>query len=126
MEFNFENLDETPLVPDQVRIQDLSAEIRPDKTRVRVKLRVSAFQERPSGEIIILNQPGDELASVSFIEAISPTQEFTLHLRGELINPHIIQARIYYLPETHTGEPLPEEFSIHVIDEKQIELIIPL
>jgi|YelNatPaOPRAMG01_1025707.scaffolds.fasta_scaffold37954_1 hypothetical protein len=124
MEFYFRDPNETPLPPDQVRIKELRGVARPDGHKVRVTLQISAFQERPSGDIRILNQRGEELASLSFIEAISPHQEFTMHLHGETVNPHQILARIFYLPKDEEGNPVPEEISIQVVDEMKVDLIL--
>ncbi len=124
MEFYFRDPNETPLAPDQVRIKTLRGEPRPDGNKIRVTLQVTAFQERPSGDIRILNQHGDVLASLSFIEAISPHQEFTMHLRGETSNPHQIHARIYYLPKEENVQPIPEEVPIQIVDEMQVSLIL--
>ncbi|MGB9521662.1 MAG: hypothetical protein ACPL6F_02790 [Anaerolineales bacterium] len=124
MEFYFSSPDDPPMPRHQVRIKELHAEPRPEEKKVRVTLQISAFQERPSGDIRILNQRGDELASLSFIETISPRQQFTMHLRGEVLNPHQIQARLFYLPDQESPQDEDEELKIQVVDEIRIELIL--
>lgn len=104
MEAFFRDPNEEALPPAEVRIRELRAEPRPDGQRVRVFLHITAFQKRPSGEVRILNALDEELASVNFIEALSPRMEFTLHLRGEIRNPHRLQARIFYLAEENATD----------------------
>lgn len=114
-----------PLLPrSQVRITDLRAEPRPDGKRVRVYLALTAFQERPSGEIRILNAFGDELASASFIETISPRMEFTLHLRGELSNPCQLKARVFY-PLKENDSTALDEPKLEVVDQQQTDFQLP-
>lgn len=81
MEIFFADSSEIPLPPDEVRI--LSFEIRPypDGRRLRVLFELTPFQQKPHGDIVIYNQAGDPLATTSFVEAITPRNEMTVHLR---------------------------------------------
>ncbi|GAB4476009.1 MAG: hypothetical protein Kow0088_13490 [Anaerolineales bacterium] len=127
MEAFFRDPNEPVFPPNEVRIKELRAEPRPDGQRVRVFLHITAFQKRPSGEVRILNALGDELASVSFIEALSPRMEFTLHLRGEILNPHRLQARIFYLPQENPEEETEFGSDRIVVDQAQtdFEVLFP-
>lgn len=121
MEAFFRDPNEPVYPPEEVRIKELRAEPRPDGQRVRVFLHISAFQKRPSGEVRILNALGEELASANFIEALSPRMEFTLHLRGEILNPHRLQARIFYLKEDNLEEQAEIERALMVVDQAQTD-----
>ncbi|RCK74292.1 MAG: hypothetical protein ANABAC_2494 [Anaerolineae bacterium] len=128
MEAFFRDPNEPVFPPVEVRIKALRADPRSDGQRVRVFLHITAFQKRPSGEVRILNAQGDELASASFIEALSPRMEFTLHLRGEVLNPHRLQARIFYLrDEDYQSEGEGEiERSLMVVDQAQTDFEVPI
>mgnify|MGYP000554318580 CR=1 FL=1 len=128
MEAFFRDPNEPVFPPEEVRIKALRADPRSDGQRVRVFLHITAFQKRPSGEVRILNAQGDELASASFIEALSPRMEFTLHLRGEVLNPHRLQARIFYLrDEDYQSEGEGEiERSLMVVDQAQTDFEVPI
>lgn len=121
MEVFFRDPNEPVFPPEEVRIKELRAEPRPDGQRVRVFLHITAFQKRPSGEVRILNALGDELASANFIEALSPRMEFTLHLRGEVLNPHRLQAHIFYLMEENQEDYVKSRM---VVDQAQTEFEI--
>lgn len=126
MEAFFRDPNEPVFPPEEVRIKELRAEPRPDGQRVRVFLHITAFQKRPSGEVRILNALGDELASANFIEALSPRMEFTLHLRGEVLNPHRLQARIFYLKEQPQEDEAEIERALLVVDQAQTDFDVLL
>lgn len=126
MEAFFRDPNEPVFPPEEVRIKELRAEPRSDGQRVRVFLHITAFQKRPSGEVRILNALGDELASANFIEALSPRMEFTLHLRGEVSNPHRLQARIFYIQEENQEGEEGSERALMVVDQAQTDFDVPL
>ncbi len=107
MESFFLDEDGSLLPPESVRIEMLQGEIYPDKVRVKVRLRISNFLRRPSGEITIENADGVVISNASFIEAFSPRMEFTLHLRGVVVAPLTLKAMIFY-EEKPVGESLEE------------------
>lgn len=82
MDIFFQDPEDIPLPPDEVRIREFQAEPWPDGRRVRVYLEVTAFQKRPSGEISIVDDDGEEVANIAIIETIDPRMEFTIHLRS--------------------------------------------
>lgn len=81
MDIHFSDLSEVPLPPDEVRIRDLGVEPYPDRKRLRLSLELTPFQKPPSGEIYITDLLGNDVASVSIIEAIDAKMDLTLHLR---------------------------------------------
>jgi len=127
MEAFFRDPNEPVFPPEEVRIKELRADPRTDGQRVRVFLHITAFQKRPSGQVRILNAQGEELATASFIEALSPRMESTLHLRGEVLNPHRLQARIFYLKDAEQSEGEVEiERSLMVVDQAQTDFEVPV
>ena len=81
MEIFFQDPSEIPLPPEEVRIRELRAEPWPDGRRVRIYLEVDPFQKRPSAEVHIENEEGEDVAQASILESMSRKMEFTLHLR---------------------------------------------
>ena len=100
MDIFFSDPSDIPLPPGEVRIRRLEANLWPDGRRVTVLMYVTPFQKRPSGEIIITNALGDELANISIIETMDPKMEFTLHLRGaDIVGPCTVSAVVFYSEE---------------------------
>jgi hypothetical protein len=83
MDSFFQDPDDEPVPPDEVRIRDFTATPYPDRRRVRVYLEVTPFLKRPSGEVTITNQDGEILAIANIIETMTRKLELTLHLRGQ-------------------------------------------
>jgi hypothetical protein len=81
MQIFFQDPEEIPLPPEEVRILELDVQPYPDNRRVKVFLHITPFQQRPNAELQIENSRGERVASVSVIETIDPRMEFTLHLR---------------------------------------------
>lgn len=70
----------------------------PDGSRVRMELTITPFLERPNLEIFARKVDGPIVAEVSVIETMTPTLEFTLHIRGvdSLPGEYILRAELYY------------------------------
>lgn len=111
MEFFFpeDNLSRT--VPEETKINSLSAQPYPDGRRLRVNLEVTPFQKRPYIEVTLNDSSGAEVASASIVEPMSWKLEFTMHIRGELKNPYMLNARLYY-PDGPSQEPLNYSFDV--------------
>ncbi|MBI5351370.1 MAG: hypothetical protein HZB50_01900 [Chloroflexi bacterium] len=111
MEFFFPEDNLTRAVPEETKINSLTAQPYPDGRRLRVNLEVTPFQQRPYIEVTLNNSNGDEVASASLVEPMSWKLEFTMHIRGELKNPYTLHARLYY-PEGPSNEPLTYSFDV--------------
>jgi hypothetical protein len=76
-----------------------AVEVRPygDGRRVKLNLALTPFAERPSVDIAVTNARGDEVASMSLIEAMDTEFEFTIHLRGpEPKGEHMLHLTLFY------------------------------
>jgi hypothetical protein len=121
MDLVFHDPSDIPLPPHEVRIRDLRAEPHPDGRRVRVFLELTPFTQRPSGELVLQDFSGNELANVSIVEAFIPKMELTMHMRGENLKPpYHLSATIYYQAEEKEGENISGGPARQVVDEKQI------
>lgn len=130
MNIYFHDPDDIPLPPEEVRIRDLRAEPWPDGRRIRISLEITPFQKRPSGEIRIVDDQGEEMASISIIETGDPEMEFTIHLRSPRPGAeYLVSSKVYY-PEAEeedeeavdrAGEKplLPLPTKIRVVDQAQ-------
>lgn len=129
MDIFFQDPDDVPVPPDEVRIREFRAEPYPDARRVRIYLEVSPFQKRPSGEITITDRQGRLAASANIIESMSRKMELTLHLRGAVpAGAMCAAADIFYqdAPAEGDGEgaavELPERKQV---DRMEIEFTLP-
>jgi len=97
MDIFFADSSEIPLPPEDVRILELKAEPYPDGRRVRVSLALTPFLKQPNGDLLITDQEGNLVASSSFIGAVTPRLEMTLHLRsGDARGQFTLTAELYY------------------------------
>lgn len=107
MDIFFQDPNEIPLPPDEVRIREFRAEPWPDGYRVKIYLEVDPFQKRPSADVVLHNAAGDEVANTSVIGSISRTMEFNVHLREEdPAGAYIATVVLYYVdfPEAGAAE----------------------
>ncbi len=81
MDLFFQDPNEIPLPPEEVRIRAFTVEPYPDGRRVRVSLEVDPFQKRPSFDIVITDAGGEEVAQTTIIETMTRKLDVTLHLR---------------------------------------------
>jgi len=111
MEFFFpeDNLGRT--TPEETEITALTVEPYPDGRRLHVNIEMSPFQQRPHIDILITNGDGDEVASANVVEPMTFKIEFTLHLRGEVKNPHTLEAKLFY-PDGPSKEPKTFSFDV--------------
>lgn len=84
MDINFHDPSDIPLPAKEVRIRKLRVEPLPDQKRVRIFLEITPFQQKPNCEIKIFSDSGDEVASLSIIEAIDYKMQFTVHLKDQV------------------------------------------
>lgn len=100
--FFFPELDEinnSRLPPEEVRILDLSVEPYTDAKRVRVNLEMTPFLTRPHIDLVILDPNSAEAAAASIVEPMAWKQEFTLHLRTAWqAGEYKLLVRLFYPP----------------------------
>lgn len=131
MDIFFQDPTAIPLPPDEVRIKEMKVEALPDNRRVRVHLELTPFQQRPNGEIRIDNANGDEVASISIIESMMPSMDFTVHLRGpKTSGTFTVSADIYYLQSpdgVEQGVEIPLDQMVRLsVDQAQKKISIPV
>lgn len=78
----FDSGDQIPQPRDKVKIEDVQAELYPDRFRVWVNIKVTPFQERPNLLLLLRDADGKVVSELSIIETMHATMEFTIHIRG--------------------------------------------
>jgi hypothetical protein len=120
MDIYFTDPSDVPLPPDEIRIRKFAAEPYTDGRRVRITIEVSPFQERPSGEVTIQDEDGNQVASASIIEAIESNIEITLHMRSaDPQGTYTASTYIYYVDDLDVevgGDNPPNRPQVTVID----------
>ncbi len=99
------------MTPEETRITALTAEPYPDGYRLRVKMEMTPFQQRPHLEVLLTDKNGEEIASTSIVEPMGWKLEFTMHIRGELNNPYTLEARLFY-PDGPAAAPQTVQFDV--------------
>jgi hypothetical protein len=99
------------MTPEETRITSLKAQPYPDGYRLRVNIEMTPFQQRPHIEVTLNDANGDEVASSSIVEPMSWKIEFTMHIRGELKNPYVLEAKLFY-PDGPTSDPETFQFNV--------------
>ncbi len=109
MDIFFRDPNEVPLPPEEVRLTAFEMAPWPDgRPIVKVTLRVTPFQRRPSAEIHVFNPLGEEVAEASILGAMSATSEINLHLRGHVV-PGEYTARCILFYERYPEGQSPAE-----------------
>ena len=98
-------------VPEETRITSLTAEPYPDGYRLRVNIEMTPFQKRPHLEVVLSDANLEEVASTSIVEPMGWKLEFTMHIRGELHNPYMLEARLFY-PDGPAADPQSISFDV--------------
>ena len=127
MEIFFNDPEDLPVPPEEVKIRELTAKAYPDGRRVRVYLEISPFQRAPDAELNIVNSEKQIMASVSVIETMDPKMEMTLHLPASTApGTYQLSARVFYreeIEEPENSEEPAEPISlpdIQVVDQSEI------
>jgi hypothetical protein len=80
-----------------VRFTQVALRPYPDGRRMKLSFGLTPFAERPNVDITVTNLDGQEVASLSLIEAMDTSFDFTVHLRGpEPRGPHTLRLTLFY------------------------------
>lgn len=131
MDIFFQDPDDVPVPPEEVRIREFTAAPYPDGRRVKVYLEVTPFLKRPSGEIILKNSDGQIVASANIIETMTRKMELTLHVRGGAPEgDYRIRADVFYqdVPKEDPNGESEGEYQLSErmhVDHSEITFTIP-
>jgi hypothetical protein len=127
MDIFFTDPNQVPLPPDEVRILEIVPEPYPDGRRIRLSVEITPFQKKPSGDIFITDPAGKIVAATSFIEAVTPKFEMTLHLRTPGPGDYLVKIVLFYnedLDENGSPEAVMMPPEKKIIDEREKEFKI--
>ncbi len=111
--FNFIDMEGPErLPPAEVRLLELRAEPWPDGRRIRAHAQITPFQQRPNLDLRIENAQGEEVASATLIELITPKLVITLHIRAaQAAGRYTLHGRLYY-PDLDPVDQAAHSFDI--------------
>jgi len=110
MEPYFSDPQSKGLPPEEARIKELKVKPYPDGKRIQLLIELTPFQLNPSGDLMIKNQAGLVVGSTSFIEAVSPKFDFTLHLRFSEPGDYVASLILFYTHEVEEIDPEGKKF----------------
>lgn len=92
-----------PRPREEVRFNQLGLFVHEDGRRMAVGFDITPFLDRPSIQVVVTNESGQEAATFSVIEATQPNFNVTIHLRDdEPSETYTVEAYLYY---ASPGEP---------------------
>jgi len=116
----FNDPKEVRLPPEEVRLRNVQVIAHPQGDRLRVRVELSPFLERPNIRVSITDQAGKAIAQTDILETMQSNLEFTMHLRGaEMRREYTVEAQVYY-----QKIPVPSEIpmDIHLPDPMVVDL----
>ncbi len=99
MEINiFDDPSRVPQPRDKIKIEALNVQPYPDGRRVRVDVRVTAFQERPNLLLLALDENGRTVNELNVIATMHANMEFTMHMRHkpDPAGSYVLVAELFY------------------------------
>jgi hypothetical protein len=129
MDIFFNDPDEIPLPPKEVRIRKLTAEPWPSGKLIHVYMEVDPFQKRPNADLYIRNESGEIAAATSIIESMHRKMELTMHLPDA--NPgegYTLDVKLYFaeIIEGNTSNQETKPIKKQVVDQSKIHFRIPI
>jgi hypothetical protein len=78
----FDDPNKVPQPKDKIKIESVEATPYPDRHRVYIEVKVTAFQERPNLLLVARNEAGEAVNELDIIATMHAEMEFTMHMRG--------------------------------------------
>ena len=129
MDIFFNDPDEIPLPPEEVRIRKLTAEPWPGDKLIHVYIEVDPFQKRPNADLFIRNESGEIAASASIIESMHRKIELTMHLPDSSPGEgYTLDAKLYFaeIIEGNDSNQETKPINKQVVDRSEIQFRIPI
>lgn len=127
MEIFFRDPSEIPLPPEEVRIKNLITDVQPGGRTVRILLELDPFQKPPNVDLLMVDENGNELASVSIVETIQTKMDLMMHIRNLPIGNHCtLKATLFYsnlMNQNDEGEN-QDYFERNVVDISSISFML--
>ncbi len=94
--------------PEAVQVERLEAVVAPDGRRVRAHIRLTMYRFRPHLVVSLLDPQGETVAELDIIEPMSPSMDFTLHVREPRPGDYTLRVVVMYPTPEHMPKT-PEE-----------------
>ena len=127
-EIEFTNPNDIPQPPSNVELEEISAELYPDHKRLRVMIKLTPFQKKPSAKVTIKDPEGHLVKSAHLVQILDPISEITIHLPQQIpTGTYQLLVRAYYLVEKDLDSEGKERVKLieNFIGELDSSLIIP-
>lgn len=99
-QIQFTNSNDIPQPPSDIELEEISAELYPDHKRLRVRIRLTPFQKKPSAEVIVKDQEGHLVKTAHLVQVLEPVSEITIHLPSQIpAGSYQLFVRAFYLSE---------------------------
>lgn len=114
MEISLFPSNQVPRPPNEIRIEEIHIMPYPDRFRVRVHVKVTAFLERPNVLIVARNKDNVIVSELNIIETMHNDMEFTLHIRNikEPAGEYTLEVDLFYKSRTPPQDHKVESFVI--------------
>ena len=129
MDIFFNDPNEMPLPPEEVRIRKLTAEPWSGGKLIHVYMEVDPFQKPPNADLFIRNEIGEIAASASIIESMHRKMELTMHLPESSPNEqYTLEAKLYFAEivegtgSNHETKPINKQ----IVDRSKIHFQISI
>jgi len=105
---------QVPHPPDEIFIEAIEITPYPDRFRVHVRVRVTAFLERPNLLLVARNKDNVIVSELNIIETMHNDMEFTLHIRNvkEPAGDYTLSVDLFYQSRNPPQDHKIQTFSI--------------
>ena len=121
MDINLFPTDAVPKPKNEIRIEELEVIPYPDRFRIFIHIKVTAFLERPN-LLLIAHDENDKLVSeLNVIETMHHDMEFTMHLRGmdDPAGVYTLTADLFYETRNPPQDRRIESFTVPEHEDEQ-------
>lgn len=110
---------QVPHPPDEIFIEGIDITPYKDRFRVHIRVRVTAFLERPNLLLVARNKDNVIVSELNIIETMHNDMEFTLHIRNikEPAGEYTLSVDLFYQTRT---PPQDHKTQIFVIPEATV------
>ena len=105
---------QVPHPPDEIFIEEIEINPYPDRFRVRIHVRVTAFLERPNLLLVARNKDNVIVSELNIIETMHNDMEFTLHIRNvkDPTGEYTLSVDLFYQTRTPPQDHMTQTFTI--------------
>ena len=105
---------QVPHPPNEIFIEAIEITPYPDRFRVHIRVKVTAFLERPNLLLVARNKDNVIVSELNIIETMHNDMEFTLHIRNtkEPAGEYTLSVDLFYQTRTPPQDRKTQTFTI--------------